>query len=497
MHKRIFRSSSAQIIVFIARFAQQILLVPLFLVSWGTLAYADWLFLYSATLFASFADFGMQTYFANRLQETWARQETAEHQQVFSTMLGAHLLAICLVISAAALSTLAIEPATLFNLRVISPDVATKILWLLSGTTILGVIQGVFVQLYRARERFDRTASAATLLLVLQTMAISAALSFKATPLETAWANFAASGLSCLLIMYDCKRIYQDIRYRLALPDRRGCLEIYAKAPFFMLSNMAALGVQNGPVLVVGQFATSPIAIVSFTLLRTFTGLIRMVANQFAMSTTVEIVHHHMAGKERAGISRLFLDATATITAIIGAPSGLLWVIGSFMLAIWSRHHLAFDRNIFTALLLAAVLAAPAQIPTIFLAYTNRPRSMAISNVGLLVFGVGLGIPATIFYGAGGMAWLLLIVEMVLFPGYLAHKVCALFHFSYLRFLMFSFGIAMTTMVLGGFLAQVLLSLIRPDSIYKLIGFGAAWVCVVVVVVAAVSASARAYRRPY
>ena len=493
--RRILRSFSAQIVFFVVRFVQQILLVPLFLASWGTLAYADWLLLSSLAAFASFIDFGMQIYFSNRLQATWAKGNTAGHQRVFSTMLGAHLLVIGNASAIVAVLAIAANPVAWLNLRTIPHDDAAIILWLLAAAVIVGIIQGIFVQLYRARQKFDRAVNAGTLLILLQAGAIGTSLLFLASPLTMAWANLGATVLSGVLIFYDCKRLYPDIRYVAELPDRTDRRAIYANAPYYTLSSLAVLGVQNGPILVIGQFATEAGAIVSFSLLRTITNLIRMIANQFAMSSTVEIVHQYLAGGERGPMRRLFFGATATITAIVGAPSGLLWVMGSLILAIWSRGQASFDRGVFDFLLLATVLAASTQIPIVFLSYTNHPRPMAAANVALLVFGVGLGIPLTSLYGAAGMAASLFAVEAILFLGILSRVACELIGVSYIRFIGISIAAMMLALVPSIVISAYLTDVLRPTTITTLAIFGFAWGGLMTLCMAAVAMTARKFSR--
>src|SRR5581483_9256776 len=120
----------------------------------------------------------------------------------------------------------------------------------------------------------------------------------------------------------------------------------------------------------------------------------------------------------------------------------------------------------------------PAQIPVVFLSFTNHARAMATANGGLLVLGLGLGVPLTWKYGAAGMAASLLLVEATIFLGFLSLFMCKIISASYFRFLGVFVAGSLVTGVPSFGLSVYLIHTLHPATFKELVVYGLIWAAV-------------------
>lgn len=150
MRERIIRTFGADALGQLLNIGIRLLLVPLFLSTWGAESYGEWLILTALAAWFSLGDFGAQLYFINRLTEDWVSGRKEVFQRVYSTGLFLFLVFSSLLLGLAVLLLSAIPDTIWLYFNTIDNDLAFKILLLMALRFSVSLPVGLLLGLYRA-----------------------------------------------------------------------------------------------------------------------------------------------------------------------------------------------------------------------------------------------------------------------------------------------------------------------------------------------------------
>ena len=150
MRGRVLRAIGAGLIGQVLNIGGRLLLVPLFLTSWGAQAYGEWLIMSSAATWLAVADLGGQVYFVNRLTAEWARDAHDEFERSLATGFLFYLLVPGGLLLLFALISLIWPLAGWLGLVTTTRDVVTSVLLLLAFQVAVSLPQGLLIGIYRA-----------------------------------------------------------------------------------------------------------------------------------------------------------------------------------------------------------------------------------------------------------------------------------------------------------------------------------------------------------
>src|SRR5258708_19476435 len=85
--RRLFSYYAFQLLNQFIRICGQLVLVPLFLASWGPELYKDWVVVSSVAIFLGICDFGISIYFLNRFIDLIARRDLTTFHAALATAL--------------------------------------------------------------------------------------------------------------------------------------------------------------------------------------------------------------------------------------------------------------------------------------------------------------------------------------------------------------------------------------------------------------------------
>ena len=92
MIKRLFRGIGANFLGQIINIVSRIVLVPLFLLAWGTDIYGEWLLLSSMVAYLSLTEMGAQLYIVNRMTQAYAHRDNDQFRKILHTGLALFLI---------------------------------------------------------------------------------------------------------------------------------------------------------------------------------------------------------------------------------------------------------------------------------------------------------------------------------------------------------------------------------------------------------------------
>jgi O-antigen/teichoic acid export membrane protein len=411
----------------LVRICEQLLLVPLFLSAWGTDIYKDWVVLYAIMVFLTSCNFGTETYFGNRFIDFVARNDREAFRRELMTSLFCTLAVGALVLGASyavlfgysgGLLPSGLEAATIY-----------RCLLLMTLPVVFIFAQQTLLTVYRAEGEFSRGECAYAIYACVQMIAVTIALAAKLPPTAAASVYLVMPGLLLIGIMIDLKLRYRDIVFGLRVPTLADLRRILPQSLLFFTLPLSLALVQSGPVMLFGAMGVAALPVLSYTLIRTFTGLTRQAANQFAVGSGIEMARHQVRGEGEA--CRRLYDATGQIvTILVGLFGGFtIWAADPF-LTLWTHGTVHSNEIMVLGFLGGIFLAAPGQAALMLLNYTNTAKPLAIAWCSQAFVGLALSAALVPVVGVVGAAFSFAAAESVAVGFWLPLVVQRRFGFS-------------------------------------------------------------------
>ena len=480
MPRRLVFGAVAKTCGLVVQFGQQFILVPIFLHFWGVELYRDWVVILSGAGFLTLLDLGLKTYYSNKLMLGWSRGER-EHYRVDLH----HGLAIYAILGVVALPILAIATYTVseqefLGLTFLDANTGAIVFLLLAGFFLAQIPLGLVSDLYRTRGEFARGAYASILGVLALVGATILALSVKLGPVEIAAAHIGVSLATWTLIVFDQKRRYPDLQFRLRFPNRQTLRDAFRVSLYYALIPLSLALTLQGMVLLIANLAPTGLAVVVFSTLRTITGMARQIANQVGQVVGNELSRQY-AQQDFAAIAQLYMFLGRLCGGLVGAASGLILAIGSPFLTIWTLGRIPFDPYVLWALLAATIVTVPAQAGMLLLYFINRPRGMALAYLAFGAGAVALAAALIPEFGAAGAAVALLVAESATFGIILPAKAARAAGVSVWRHLGVTYFATIVALVLSTGAAFLGTYLIGSASLVRLVGICLFWALILAV----------------
>jgi O-antigen/teichoic acid export membrane protein len=410
LYRRFALGMASKLVSFTIQFADQFLMVPLFLLLWGPERYGDWLVLMSAAVFAGLIDLGMQVYLGNALQMIWARGEREAFARMLHNGLAIYAVAGLVVVPLVIAAGLYAPWESWLNLRG-GAALAGATLAMLALYFLITLPMGLVISIYRAQGEFPlgiMVNNARRALLIAATAAVLWA--------DGGMAAMAAAllGLSLafwIAVVIHQKRRYPALRFGLAKPAPALLREMAAVCPFYAVPPAGTALTLQGTVLLISALAGAGATLVAFTTTRTLCGVARMIANELGYIPGSEIARQYAQG-DAAALARMTRFTGRMIGGLCGGLCGMIAIFGPPFLGIWTVGKVAFDGAVFWPLLAAAAAAAPGIAGAKSLEFSNRPQGLAAAYAGAGVLTVALCLVLIPPLGAAGAAWAVLASEI-------------------------------------------------------------------------------------
>jgi len=272
------------------------------------------------------------------------------------------------------------------------------------------IAEQVLHTLYRAYDELNRGECVFAVYNILQIASVVIALALKQPPLVVAACYLVVPLLFAVGLFYDLRSRRPQLRFRVRAPQKGELREAVPPSLLYFMFPLSNALVQNGTVLLFGLLNVGPAMLVGYTAYRTFAGLTRQAANQFAVGGGIEMARQHAIGENEI-CQRLYGHTGRIVTALVGLFAGISIPVSGPFISIWTRGEVASAPMLLGFFLAGIFLAGPGQAAMMLLKYSNVPRPCAAAWAGHSVGGLILCLLFVPTLGVAGAALAFMISE--------------------------------------------------------------------------------------
>jgi O-antigen/teichoic acid export membrane protein len=390
--------------------------VPILLYFWGGRLYGEWLILSAVPVYLSMTDLGLAQSAGNDMTQLVARGNYEEALAVFQSV--GILIALCslgVLILVATLLTATTLPS-LLPIQMLSATDAIRVLGLLAGEIILSINTGTLHAGYRASGGYalHTVMNNSTKLIQYTVLWILAASG--GGPVAGAAAFFFVRLFATPIVAVLLVRRYAWVKIGISHARLSDLHRLFGPA----VANLAfpfaqSLNIQ-GMRLVVGA-TLGPIAVVSFTTLRTLSRLILQLTTAFSHASEPEMAAAY--GNGNTMLLRKLYSYTTRFTGVLAfGLAGILYWTGEWILAFWTHGKVSMDAPLFSWLMASTVICTLWYSSLIVLKAANRHLHAAIFFVTVSALAVTLAygiLSASGRLSNVGIALLLMDISMAVY----------------------------------------------------------------------------------
>ncbi len=437
----------------------QLASVPLFLSVWGKQIYSEWVMLVAAAAMLGAWDLGLQMHLGSRIRHNAARGNVPDLNNVLA--LGTALYSV-LVGTGLALVLLLIEGLdVLERLGLSGEEPRLAALGMAVGALVLlprGFVGSVFSA--RGEQHWDTGLSffASGLPVMAQMGAALAGWGMVGAAWAGAGTGFVASwGLT----LYFLRSRHPDVHFGLRWPGREERRYIVRKSMTHAILGASHVGVVHLPVLLIKGLTGSGGAVIAYTTMRMFSGLVRQVTGQLGVASALEMGRQY-AQKDGAGFRALMRVATRLCGGVGGLLVGLLAGGGDDIFAIWTRGNVTFSPILGGILLVGAAVAGPVEGPMTFLRVTDQAETLAWAAAIRFFLVLVLAVAAVPVLGGVGAALAVVLSEWLAMLIPTLVTICRRFDVHWLSLALPGWGAAAAGACLGWGTVMAVSTLMAP-----------------------------------
>ena len=271
---RIVRSIAADSFGQILTVGIRLVLLPLFIKSWGVVGYSEWLTLTAFIAVLGLCDLGGQLYFVNRLTMEWTSGEFQKFQRTYSTGLLLFLaLATCFFVCV--IFTIPYLPIEHWlEIKSIEQPLINTIILILAFRLVCALPIGLLFGIYRAIGCQATGIMYGNLILLIQFITSALILIYDGGMLLMAIVETVPIILVCFLALFDLqRRLPNDINlYSVNLADPIIFKEAIKPSLQFLCLQLSDVMLIQGCVLVLAKM-TGPVELAIFVSMRTLANL--------------------------------------------------------------------------------------------------------------------------------------------------------------------------------------------------------------------------------
>jgi len=418
---RVARGILARSLALVVIFAQQVLLVPLFLHAWGPKLYGDWLTLMAASAVLGLIDGGLNAYFSNRLLVAWSRGEREDFFRALRVGMAHYAIILAAIVPLAAAVLFVVPWAGLLKLGAMEQPTAIATLGLLAAFILSAMPTGMVISVYRARGWLAADGLVATGYVAGPIVAGAVALVLGAGPVTIAALHLCSSLVFWIAVPRDQRRRFAGLAFTPVWPTRAEIRDTVRTAPYYAVGSISMMVTVHATILMVAGFGG---AVVVFATMRTLVGFARTIADQVGYVIGPELARRY-AQSDAPSLGRLYRFLGRLQGSIDGGISGLVFVLAPPFVSIWTLGKVPMDTPVFVALLATVALAGPAQAAERLLGNINRPRGLAAAFLARAAATVILGALLIPWLGALGAAIAIFVADIIVLGTLLPYAAAA------------------------------------------------------------------------
>ena len=299
MRVRILQGVSAGAVGQALNLAGRLLLVPLFLKTWGSEAYGEWLILSTLPAWLALSDLGGQVYFVNRLTIAWAARDIPMFRKTLGTAMAVFLFLPGFLFLILSLLILVFPIPALLGVSATPPTIGKGVMLFLALQVLVSLPQGLVLGVYRAIGELPRGVMLGNVMLLGQLLLTAGILVLNGSMLILA----AVQSLPAVAVAVYALR---DIRGRLPTHgmfnpryyDKFIAQKALHPSLHFLGIQMAQALVIQGSTMVVG-WALGSVEVVVFATMRMLINLAKQVLGLLSHSAWPEFTRLEGSGEHR------------------------------------------------------------------------------------------------------------------------------------------------------------------------------------------------------
>jgi O-antigen/teichoic acid export membrane protein len=386
--------------------ANQVLLTPLFVATWGANLYGVWLSISALVSALAYADIGVTAYVMPRLMQSylandWSKLDDDMHSATV-TILG--IVGLAVLIGAATSSVLMLRGEDL------------GLLWigvLLAVQCLLLVVQSFIGMPYSVVGRPQRAFANGTIYVGVVLVSSFVVLSLHGTPLELAATGVAICVTRLAWTWWDTRMVAPRVRPGLAAARLSTVRLLLPHSVERALGNVATVLSQQGTLLAISA-TLGPTAAATLSTSRTLVNFSRLSSNMMSNAVYTEFADLYVREDHVMGARLLRVVASGAVGLTFPILAVLL-MFGPEIYAGWMHGRLNTQTGLLNLLILEALALVPIYMIRTVLLASNQHRLSVWVESGSIACAVGLT-----FVGAGYLGMLaaplsVLVLQVPLF----------------------------------------------------------------------------------
>jgi O-antigen/teichoic acid export membrane protein len=393
--------------------SQAILLVPLFLHSWGSNGYGQWIALTAMISYLGLLDLGGQSYLGNLLTIDYAKDDLKGFTKKLSEGVSffSFLSAGVVILLAALLFGLPLATGQALENMLPGHNNAWAIL-ALAGSVLLAIPAGVYVTTYRATGLFARGMMVGNLLRFVELVFYIAMLVLKVPAEAYAAGLLAAAVFRTFFIILDSRRhipVSREIKINLGLAWQ-GRTYLKGSLQFWILALATTLNQQA--VLIIITAVINPLAVVTYATHRTAAGIIGYISSfvQAPLAPELSVLWARQRQKDLQEAVLLSVKFVLLASLLAGL---FLWVSLPVIYPFWTGKTLNFDPLLLGIFIFQMVLASAWSTLGWPLLATNNQKAPAFWTTANALLTIILAVILAPGFGVLGVACATLLGDII------------------------------------------------------------------------------------
>jgi len=190
-----------------------IVLVPLFLLVWGTEVYGEWLTVFALVAYLSLANIGMQTYVVNRLTQFYSLANLKDYNKALSSALGLYLLIILPLLLLAGILIYTLPFTQWLNIAHTSEKVIRLTAFLLAFFSLVEIPAGLIFGVYRSLGELPRVTMIENISLIFVVVVTAIVLLAGGGFISVALAQFIPLLFFTAFVIRDLRKRHTEIKF--------------------------------------------------------------------------------------------------------------------------------------------------------------------------------------------------------------------------------------------------------------------------------------------
>ena len=420
----ILQGTSANLLGLILTFAQHVLLLPLFLHSWGGRLYGDWLALTAAAGYLSLLEGGFQRYLTNRMNAAWDLGDPKQFHRLLHTGIVFSVAVTGVGAVVVALGAFFIPWPKLLRLSILDQSLSGATLMLAGLSLLASIPAGIVGGVYRCLKEYPRGVSLANLARLLQVLAIAAALWQGKGILTIATLLLLAPFLALLAGITDIRARHPNVRLGARDASFSLLAQSFRPSLYFLLLPLSHAFWVQGSIIILSSVRSSAV-LVLYTTTRTMFMVVRQALNQINLAAWPEITRLFAKG-DRARIRRLHRSVCVLSVVASGLVCGYLLTFGPQVLWFWTTGKIDADPlllGLFAAYILGGSVWQVSQIVPLA---TNHHRATSLRHLGAALCSLAASLWLVPRYGVRGSAAALVLGDTAFLSLAVPKQTCRL-----------------------------------------------------------------------